>query len=139
MGGSYISGIGFIVSCQLFLDAASFAFAIETVCRVTGFRAPRWLLVILYGLVPIFGGAVRVVLKDSLHLPFVMLYCTVLVRILYLPVTKKRRGVFCLTFVLAALTRNAALSYVLAGALVLCFLAEKPESGNCYCVRHSVF
>lgn len=127
LGGSDNSGIGFIVICQLFLYAASFAFAIETVCRVTGFRAPRWLLVILYGLVPIFGGAVRVVLKDSLHLPFVMLYCAVLARMLYLPVTKRRRMTFCLTFVLAALTRKAALSYVLAGALVLCLLVKKPE------------
>ena len=127
LGGSDNSGIGFIVICQLFLYAASFAFAIETVCRVTGFRAPRWLLVILYGLVPIFGGAVRVVLKDSLHLPFVMLYCTVLVRILYFPVTKKTQLAFCLAFIVAALTRKAALSYVLAGAVVLCLLAKKPE------------
>ena len=127
LGGSDNSGIGFIVICQLFLYAASFAYAIETVCHVTNSRAPRWLLVTLYGFVPIFGGAVRVVLKDSLHLPFVMLYCTVLVRILYLPVTKKTRVAFCLTFVLAALTRKAALSYVLAGAVTLCLLAKKPE------------
>ena len=127
LGGSDNSGIGFIVICQLILYAASFAYAIETVCRVTGFRAPRWILIALYGLVPIFGGAVRVVLKDSLHLPFVMLYCTVLVRILYFPVTKKTRAAFCLTFMLAALTRKAALSYVLAGAVVLCLLAKKPD------------
>lgn len=127
LGGSDNFGIGFIVICQLILYAASFAYAIETVCRVTGFRAPRWILIALYGLVPIFGGAVRVVLKDSLHLPFVMLYCTVLVRILYFPVTKKTRAAFCLTFMLAALTRKAALSYVLAGAVVLCLLAKKPD------------
>lgn len=127
LGGSDNFGIGFIVICQLILYAASFAYAIETVCRVTGFRAPRWILIALYGLVPIFGGAVRVVLKDSLHLPFVMLYCTVLVRILYVPVTKKTRAAFCLTFMLAALTRKAALSYVLAGAVVLCLLAKKPD------------
>ena len=127
LGGSDNSGIGFIVICQLIPCAASFAYAIETVCRVTGFRAPRWILTALYGLVPIFGGAVRVVLKDSLHLPFVMLYCTVLVRILYFPVTKKTRAAFCLTFMLAALTRKAALSYVLAGAVVLCLLAKKPD------------
>ena len=127
LGGSDNFGIGFIVICQLILYAASFAYAIETVCRVTGFRAPRWILTALYGLVPIFGGAVRVVLKDSLHLPFVMLYCTVLVRILYFPVTKKTRAAFCLTFMLAALTRKAALSYVLAGAVVLCLLAKKPD------------
>ena len=127
LGGSDNSGIGFIVICQLVLYAASFTYAIETVCRVTGFRAPRWILTALYGLVPIFGGAVRVVLKDSLHLPFVMLYCTVLVRILYFPVTKKTRVAFCLTFILAALTRKAALSYVLAGAVVLCLLAKKPD------------
>ena len=127
LGGSDNFGIGFIVICQLILYAASFAYTIETVCRVTGFRAPRWILTALYGLVPIFGGAVRVVLKDSLHLPFVMLYCTVLVRILYFPVTKKTRAAFCLTFMLAALTRKAALSYVLAGAVVLCLLAKKPD------------
>lgn len=127
LGGSDNFGIGFIVICQLILYAASFAYAIETVCRVTGFRAPRWILIALYGLVPIFGGAVRVVLKDSLHLPFVMLYCTVLVRILYFPVTKKTRAAFCLTFMLAALTRKAALSYVLAGAVVLYLLAKKPD------------
>ena len=127
LGGSDNFGIGFIVICQLILYAASFAYAIETVCRVTGFRAPRWILTALYGLVPIFGGAVRVVLKDSLHLPFVMLYCTVLVRILYFPVTKKTRAAFCLTFMLAALTRKAALSYVLAGAVVLYLLAKKPD------------
>ena len=127
LGGSDNSGIGFIVICQLFLYAASFAYAIETICNVTNFRTPRWLLVTLYGFVPIFGGAVRVVLKDSLHLPFVMLYCTVLVRILYLPVTKKTRMAFCLTFVLAALTRKAALSYVLVGALALCLLAKKQD------------
>lgn len=127
LGGSDNFGIGFIVICQLILYAASFACAIETVCRVTGFRAPRWILTALYGLVPIFGGAVRVVLKDSLHLPFVMLYCTVLVRILYFPVTKKTRAAFCLTFMLAALTRKAALSYVLAGAVVLYLLAKKPD------------
>ena len=127
LGGSDNFGIGFIVICQLILYAASFAYAIETVCRVTGFRAPRWILIALYGLVPIFGGAVRVVLKDSLHLPFVMLYCTVLVRILYFPVTKKTWAAFCLTFMLAALTRKAALSYVLAGAVVLYLLAKKPD------------
>ena len=127
LGGSDNSGIGFIVICQLILYAFTFAYAIETVCRVTGFRAPRWILTALYGLVPIFGGAVRVVLKDSLHLPFVMLYCTVLVRILYYPVTKKTRAAFCLTFILAALTRKAALSYVLAGAVVLCLMVKKQD------------
>lgn len=124
LGGSDNSGIGFIVICQLFLYAATFAFAIETICHVTNFRAPRWLLIALYGLVPIFGGAVRVVLKDSLHLPFVMLYCTVLVRILYLPVTKKTWAAFCLSFLLAAFTRKAALSYVLAGALMAVLLVQ---------------
>ena len=127
LGGSDNSGIGFIVICQLLLYAATFAYAIEMVCCVTNFRAPRWVLVVLYGLVPIFGGAVRVVLKDSLHLPFVMLYCTVLVRILYLPVTKKTLVALCISFLLAALTRKAALSYVLAGAVALCLLAKKPD------------
>lgn len=127
LGGTDNSGIGFIVICQLLLYAVSFAYAIETVCHVTNFRAPRWILITLYGLVPMFGGAVRVVLKDSLHLPFVMFYCTVLVRILYLPVTRKTRVTFCLAFVLAALTRKAALSYVLAGAVVMCLLAKKLE------------
>ena len=140
LGGSDNSGIGFIVICQLFLYAASFSFAIETICYVTNSRAPRWLLVALYGFVPIFGGAVRVVLKDSLHLPFVMLYCTVLVRILYLPVTKKTRVAFCLTFVLAALTRKAALSYVLAGAVTLFLLAKKPEKRRLVlCTGLSIF
>lgn len=127
LGGSDNSGIGFIVICQLFLYAASFAYAIETVCHVTTSRAPRWLLVTLYGFVPIFGGAVRVVLKDSLHLPFVMLYCSVLVRILYLPVTKKTLAAFCLTFLLAAFTRKAAISYVLAGALMAVLLVQKKQ------------
>ena len=127
LGGSDNSGIGFIVICQLLLYAASFALAIETICYVTNFRAPRWLLIALYGLVPIFGGAVRVVLKDSLHLPFVMLYCSVLVRILYLPVTKKTWAAFCLTFLLAAFTRKAAMSYVLAGALMAVLLVQKKQ------------
>lgn len=128
LGGSDNSGIGFIVICQLILYAVTFAYAIETVCCVTNFRAPRWILVALYGLVPMFGGAVRVVLKDSLHLPFVMFYCTVLVRILYLPVTKKTGVTFCLAFILAALTRKAALSYVLAGAVMAFLLVQKrPE------------
>lgn len=127
LGGSDNSGIGFIVICQLIFYAASFAFAIETICYVTNFRAPRWLLVILYGLVPIFGGAVRVVLKDSLHLPFVMLYCSVLVRILYFPVTKKTMVAFCLTFLLTAFTRKAAISYVLAGALMAVLLVQKKQ------------
>lgn len=125
LGRSGNAGIAMNIAVQLLLFSFSFAYCAETVYYLTRSRKIEGALVFFYAVLPIYGGAVQIVLKNSLHLAVVMWYFSLLVRMLYLPVTKRTVRFFSVAFLLAAFTRKAALLYILAGGLVLLILVRK--------------
>lgn len=123
-------GIALISSLQFILYIVSFTYCVLTVYQITHSRFFAFALTIFYGVVPLYGAAVQTIIKDSLHMPIMVLYFSFLLRALYFPLQKRFLLKFTLLFLVAALTRKAALSYVLAGALVLWFFRRREQNAQ---------
>lgn len=125
IGRSDNAGVAGIVFFQLILFAFSFSYCAETVYLITRSRKLEFLLLIFYAVNPMFGTAIQVVLKDSLHLTFVVFYVCLLLRMVYSTENSFSWVLFSAAFLLAAFTRKAAIAYVAAGAAALLYLKRK--------------
>ena len=125
LGRSDNAGIAMNIFIQLLLYLFAFTYCVETVYRISDSSYLTLALTLYYGIVPVYGSAMRVMLKDSLHLPIVVLYFSFLIRLAYFPPKKHALWKFFLLFLAAALSRKAAFFYILAGAVVLWWLRRK--------------
>ena len=118
LGRSDNAGVFAVILFQWLLLGSVLAYCAQTAYDITGRLWVRNILLLFFGLNPIFGAAVQVVLKDTFHLAVFVLYYCMLLRMAALPEEKgqlPKTAVLCL---LALLTRKASLPYVvLAGVM----------------------
>lgn len=130
LGHSGNAGIGFITILQLILYVFSFTYCIRTICRITGSRFWALALALFFGINPVYGALPQVVIKDTLHAVVLLVYFSYLLRMLYLPAEKHSLGKFSILFLLSALTRKAAFSYVFLAAVTLWLLLRRKQDGK---------
>lgn len=114
IGKSANAGISAIIISQFVLYLFVFTYTIETVVLISNSTKVGIALALFYGIIPMFGGAIQIVMKDSFHLPMTLLYLSILIRTIYLN-KKPTLWQYSLCFLLASLTRKAAFAYVLFG------------------------
>lgn len=123
LGRTDNAGMFAIILFQWLLLGFALGYCVQTAYDITGRPMVRNVLLLFFGLNPMFGSAVQVVLKDTVHLAVFVLYYCMLLRMVLLPEEKgqlPKTAVFCL---LALLTRKASMPYVvLAGLLTACYL-----------------
>lgn len=119
------AGIFAIILFQWLLMGFVLGYCAQTAYDITGRPVIRYGLLIFFGLNPIFGSAIQVVLKDTVHLAVFVLYYCMLLRMAMLPEEKGqvlKTGVLCL---LALLTRKASLPYVVLAGLLTAWHLRK--------------
>ena len=122
LSGRDSGGVALIVAVQYLLMALSFSYVCLTARRLTGSARLETAGALFFALLPMFGGAGQVVLKDTLHLPFVlMLLCTWL-DFCAEPGSRGRALRFGALLLFSALTRKAAIGYSLAAGAALVIL-----------------
>ena len=123
LGRTENAGMFAIILFQWLLLGSVLGYCVQTVYDITRRPVIRSVLLLFFALTPIFGGAVQVVLKDTVHLAFFVLYYCMLLRMTMLPEEKGqllKTSALCL---LALLTRKASLPYVvLAGLMAAWYL-----------------
>ena len=131
-------GIAAIVIFQFILMACAFSYACVTIRSMTGSACYALLVFLFYAVLPTFGGAGQVVLKDSVHMPvFVLLFC-LYVTLEWNP-SKKKCVLFGLALLLAALTRKAAFFYTFACGIGAILIFRKTGSTLLRVLFFSVF
>lgn len=119
------AGMFAITLFQWLLLGFSLGYCVQTVYDITRRPVVRYILLGFFGLNPLFGGAVQVMLKDTVHLAFFVLYYSMLLRMILLPQEKGqliKTAVLCL---LALLTRKASLPYVFLAGLMTAWQLRK--------------
>ena len=119
-------GVMGIALFQLFMFALSFSWLIYEGYRLVKSKLFIFLSLAFYIIIPMFGGAAQVVLKDSLHLPFFIMLLACQTGILREP-SKGKIALYGLLLALTSLTRAMAMLYAFAGgiAMLLVFIVKK--------------
>ena len=124
------AGITVIAFTQYLLMALSFSCAMYEGLKLTQSKVFIVGSVLFYILIPIFGGAGQIILKDSLHMSmFVFMFASQL-RVLRKP-TKKAIVLYAISVILVSITRAMALVYAVLGGvlMVLVFVCRRRELG----------
>lgn len=79
--GTDNGGVALNTFVQLLLFSFSFAHFTEIVFELTHSKTKTAFLICFYMINPIFGGAVQIMLKDSLHLSVFILYISYLLKL----------------------------------------------------------
>lgn len=119
------AGIFAIILFQWLLLGFALGYCVQTSYDITRRPLVRRALLLFFALNPMFGSAVQVVLKDTVHLAAFVLYYCMLLRMAVLPEEKgqlPKTAVFCL---LALLTRKASLPYVVLAGLMTAWYLRK--------------
>ena len=119
------AGMFAIILFQWLLLGVSLGYCAQTAYDITRRPLVRNILLLFFALNPMFGSAVQVVLKDTVHLAVFVLYYCMLLRMALLPGEKgqlAKSAVFCL---LALLTRKASLPYVVLAVLLTAWYLRK--------------
>lgn len=119
------AGVFAIILFQWLLLAFSLGYCAKTAYDLTGRPGVRMGLLLFFGLNPMFGSAVQVVLKDTVHLAVFVLYYCMLLRMAVLPEEKGRLLKMAVLCLLALLTRKASLPYVVLAGLMTAWHLRK--------------
>ena len=125
LGHTENAGMFAIILFQWLLLGFTLGYCAQTAYDITGRPMVRNVLLLFFGLNPLFGSAVQVVLKDTVHLAVFVLYYCMLLRMVLLPGEKSqlpKTAVFCL---LALLTRKASMPYVVLAGLMTAWYLRK--------------
>ena len=123
LGRTDTAGVFAVILFQWLLLGFALGCCAQTAYDLTGRPLVRNALLLFFAVNPIFGSALLVILKDTVHLSVFVLYYCMLLRMALLPEEKGqllKTGLLCL---LALLTRKASLPYVvLAGVMTAWYL-----------------
>ena len=125
LGRTDNAGMFAIILFQWLLLGFSLGYCAQTAYDLTGRPNVRMVLLLFFGLNPMFGSAVQVVLKDTVHLAVFVLYYCMLLRMAALPEEKGRLLKTAALCLLALLTRKASLLYVVLAGLLTAWHLRK--------------
>ena len=125
LGRSDNAGVFAIILFQWLLLGSVLGYCVQTVYDINSRPMIRYLLLIFFALNPMFGSAVQVVLKDTVHLAAFVLYYCMLLRLALLPEEKGQLAKTAVLCLLALLTRKASLPYVVLAGLMTAWYLRK--------------